>query len=210
MGMSSNSIDSFIEELSSKAAVPGGGGACGLVAAVGMSLGNMVMALTNGKKKYAKYQEEVEETIKRASILTKDLLECMDKDAKVFEPLSKAYSLPKVTREEIEYRDKVMEEALLAAAKAPLEMMELILDAMKMIDRIAQIGSRLALSDAGVGISMCNSAMEGASLNVYINTKLMKNTKEAKALELRADELREQASEISTKTFDYVLKEIRG
>ncbi len=210
MGMSSNSIDSFIEELSSKAAVPGGGGACGLVAAVGMSLGNMVMALTNGKKKYAKYQEEVEETIKRASILTKDLLECMDKDAKAFEPLSKAYSLPKETREEIEYRDKVMEEALLAAAKAPLEMMELILDAMKMIDRIAQIGSRLALSDAGVGISMCNSAMEGASLNVYINTKLMKNTKEAKALELRADELREQASEISTKTFDYVLKEIRG
>ncbi|WP_034244517.1 cyclodeaminase/cyclohydrolase family protein [Lachnospira multipara] len=210
MGMSSNSIDSFIEELSSKAAVPGGGGACGLVAAVGMSLGNMVMALTNGKKKYAKYQEEVEETIKRASILTKDLLECMDKDAKAFEPLSKAYALPKETREEIEYRDKVMEEALLVAAKAPLEMMELILDAMKMIDRIAQIGSRLALSDAGVGISMCNSAMEGASLNVYINTKLMKNTKEAKALELRADELREQASEIATKTFDYVLKEIRG
>jgi formiminotetrahydrofolate cyclodeaminase len=134
----------------------------------------------------------------------------MDKDAKAFEPLSKAYALPKETREEIEYRDKVMEEALLAAAKAPLEMMELILDAMKMIDRIAQIGSRLALSDAGVGISMCNSAMEGASLNVYINTKLMKNTKEAKALELRADELREQASEIATKTFDYVLKEIRG
>ena len=210
MGMSSNSIDSFIEELSSKAAVPGGGGACGLVAAVGMSLGNMVMALTNGKKKYAMYQEEVEETIKRASILTKDLLECMDKDAKAFEPLSKAYALPKETREEIEYRDKVMDEALLAAAKAPLEMMELILDAMKMIDRIAQIGSRLALSDAGVGISMCNSAMEGASLNVYINTKLMKNTKEAKALELRADELRKQASEIATKTFDYVLKEIRG
>lgn len=210
MGMSSNSIDSFIEELSSKAAVPGGGGSCGLVAAVGMSLGNMVMALTDGKKKYAMYQEEVEETIKKASILTKDLLECMDKDAKAFEPLSKAYALPKETREEIEYRDKVMEEALLAAAKAPLEMMELILDAMKMIDRIAQIGSRLALSDAGVGISMCNSAMEGASLNVYINTKLMKNTKEAKALELRADELREQASEISTKTFDYVLKEIRG
>lgn len=210
MGMSSNSIDSFIEELSSKAAVPGGGGACGLVAAVGMSLGNMVMALTSGKKKYAEYQEEVEETIKKASILTKDLLECMDKDAKAFEPLSKAYSLPKETREEIEYRDKVMEEALLAAAKAPLEMMELILDAMKMIDRIAQIGSRLALSDAGVGISMCNSAMEGASLNVYINTKLMKNTKEAKALELRADELRKQASEIATKTFDYVLKEIRG
>ena len=37
--------------------MPGGGGACGYVAAVGMSLGNMVLALTTGKKKYAEYQE---------------------------------------------------------------------------------------------------------------------------------------------------------
>ena len=37
--------------------------------AVGMSLGNMVLALTTGKKKYAEYQEEIEEDVyKRQSM----------------------------------------------------------------------------------------------------------------------------------------------
>ena len=41
----------FTTELASKAAVPGGGGASALVGAVGVSLGNMVGALTVGKRK---------------------------------------------------------------------------------------------------------------------------------------------------------------
>ena len=42
----------FVEQLASKAPVPGGGGASALVGAVGTALGNMVGALTVGKKKY--------------------------------------------------------------------------------------------------------------------------------------------------------------
>lgn len=41
----------FLNVLASKEPVPGGGGACGYVAAVGMALGNMVLSLTTGKKK---------------------------------------------------------------------------------------------------------------------------------------------------------------
>lgn len=40
----------FLNVLASKEPVPGGGGACGYVAAVGMALGNMVLSLTTGKK----------------------------------------------------------------------------------------------------------------------------------------------------------------
>lgn len=210
MAMQKMLIEDFIKELSSKASVPGGGGASGLVAAIGMSLGNMVLALTDGKKKYAKYQEEVEETIKAATSLTKELLLCMDKDAEAFEPLSKAYGLKKDTKEEIEYRDKVMAEALLLASNAPLDMMELILKAIKMIERIAVIGSRLAISDAGVAIAMCKAAMEGASLNVFINTKLMKDRELAKSLDAKAEAYLKEAREISDKTFEEVVKAIKG
>lgn len=98
----------------------------------------------------------------------------MDKDAKAFKPLSEAYGLPKDTEEQLEHRNKVMENALLIASEAPLSMMELIVEAIKLIDRISVIGSRLAISDAGVGVQMCKAALNGASLNVYINTKLMK------------------------------------
>ena len=119
-------------------------------------------------KKYAEYQEEIEELIVKAGDITNRLYECMDKDAKAFKPLSEAYGLPKDTEEQLEHRNKVMENALLIASEAPLSMMELIVEAIKLIDRISVIGSRIAISDAGVGVQMCKAALNGASLNVYI------------------------------------------
>ena len=166
--MTDMTMDNFLAVLSSSEPVPGGGGACGYVAAVGMSLGNMVLALTTGKKKYAEYQEEIEELIVKATDLTKRLAECMDKDAESFKPLAAAYGLPKDTEEQIKEREAIMAKALVTASEAPLSMMELILEAMKLIDRISVIGSRIAISDAGVGITMCEAAMKGASLNVFI------------------------------------------
>jgi formiminotetrahydrofolate cyclodeaminase len=52
-----NNCRDFVEVLSSKAPVPGGGGASALVGAVGTALGNMVGSLTVGKKKYADVEE---------------------------------------------------------------------------------------------------------------------------------------------------------
>ncbi|MGE5633140.1 MAG: cyclodeaminase/cyclohydrolase family protein [Caulobacteraceae bacterium] len=50
--MPEKSCNEFIQELSSKSPVPGGGGAAAYVGALGMALGNMVGNLTLGKKKY--------------------------------------------------------------------------------------------------------------------------------------------------------------
>ena len=203
--MTDMTMDNFLAVLSSSEPVPGGGGACGYVAAVGMSLGNMVLALTTGKKKYAEYQEEIEELIVKATDLTKRLAECMDKDAESFKPLAAAYGLPKDTEEQLEHRNKVMENALLIASEAPLSMMELIVEAIKLIDRISVIGSRLAISDAGVGITMCEAAMKGASLNVFINTKLMKNIDVAEDMNTKADELVITGNELADKIYDRVM-----
>ena len=199
----------FLNVLASKEPVPGGGGACGYVAAVGMALGNMVLSLTTGKKKYAEYQEEIEELIVKAGDITNRLYECMDKDAKAFKPLSEAYGLPKDTEEQLEHRNKVMENALLIASEAPLSMMELIVEAIKLIDRISVIGSRLAISDAGVGITMCEAAMKGASLNVFINTKLMKDRELAEDMNFRADKMLAEAAQIEEETFGRVMDAVR-
>ena len=110
--MAEQNMQEFIKVLSSKAAVPGGGGACAYVAAAGMALGAMVANLTTGKKKYAQYQEEIEELLSKTEQLSKELMTYMDKDAESFEPLSKAYGLPKDTKEQQEYKDVVMEKAL--------------------------------------------------------------------------------------------------
>ena len=207
--MTDMNMNEFLEILSSKEPVPGGGGACGYVAAVGMALGNMVLALTTGKKKYAEYQEEIEKLIVRADELTKALAECMDKDAKAFKPLSEAYGLPKDTEEQLKYRNEVLEKALIAASEAPLSMMEIIVEAIKLIDRISVIGSRLAISDAGVGVQMCKAALNGASLNVFINTKLMKDTDVADDLNTKADELIVTGNKIADEVYDRVMDCVR-
>lgn len=202
-------MKAFLDELSSSSPVPGGGGACGYVAAIGMSLGTMVANLTTGKKKYAEYQEEIEKMITDTAKLTDELAECMDKDAASFKPLADAYGLPKNTPEEIAHKEEVMEKALVVASEAPLAMMEKILEAMMLLDRLSAIGSRIALSDVGVGIKLCEAAMNGASLNVYINTGMMKEKSLADKLNAKADDLIKRSGELAQITYERVLKEIR-
>ncbi len=207
--MTDMNMKAFLDELSSSSPVPGGGGACGYVAAIGMSLGTMVANLTTGKKKYAEYQEEIEKMITDTAKLTDELAECMDKDAASFKPLADAYGLPKNTPEEIAHKEEVMEKALVVASEAPLAMMEKILEAMMLLDRLSAIGSRIALSDVGVGIKLCEAAMNGASLNVYINTGMMKEKSLADKLNAKADDLIKRSGELAQITYERVLKEIR-
>lgn len=207
--MAEQSMKDFIEVLSSKAAVPGGGGACAYVAAAGMALGSMVANLTTGKKKYAEYQQEIEEILTKADVLSKELMEYMDKDAESFEPLSKAYGLPKDTPEQVAYKEKVMEQALTDASMTPIALMEKILEALKILDRLSIIGSRLAVSDVGAGVQLCKAALNGASLNVFINTKLMKNRELAEEMNTKTDALLIEGNEMADRIYDTVIDAIR-
>ena len=207
--MAEQNMQEFIVVLSSKAAVPGGGGACAYVAAAGMALGAMVANLTTGKKKYAQYQEEIEELLSKAEQLSKELMTYMDKDAESFEPLSKAYGLPKDTKEQQKYKEAVMEKALKEASLTPVALMEKILDALKILERLSVVGSRLAISDVGAGVQLCKAALNGASLNVFINTKLMKDTETAEELNTRTDALLIEGNELADRIYEEVVDAIR-
>lgn len=183
------SCEEFVEVLASNAPVPGGGGASAMVGAVGVALGNMVANLTIGKKKYADVEAELIELREKACVLQKELLRLVDKDAEGFEPLAKAYRLPKETEEEKAYKEKVMEEALKEAAQVPMEIMEKICEAIVLHKEFAEKGSILAISDAGVGVSFCRGALLGASLNVFINSKSMKDRAYAENLNQKAEEM---------------------
>ncbi|QHI71528.1 cyclodeaminase/cyclohydrolase family protein [Aminipila terrae] len=200
MNFVKGSCEDFVTVLASKEAVPGGGGASALVGAIGAALGNMVASLTIGKKKYADVQEQMCHLKQKADKIQKELLILVDRDAEVFEPLAKAYSMPKDTEAERAEKDRVMEAALKEACSVPLEIMHKCGDAIELHKEFAEKGSALAVSDAGVGAVCCKAALQGASLNVFINTKAMKDrvyashiNKEAKNLlnryEIMADEI---------------------
>ncbi len=202
-------IEEFTEVLASKSAIPGGGGASALTAALGIALGSMVGNLTVGKKKYKDVEEEIRRQMQQAEVLQRELLLFIDKDAEAFEPLSKAYGLPKETEEQLEYRNKVMEEALLKASLVPLQIMETVLEAIAVLEVMAEKGSRIAVSDAGVGVQFCRAALLGASMNVFINTKLMKDREKAAQLNQRCEELMEDGVKRADAVFELVMKSIR-
>lgn len=191
MGFSTTPCDEFVEVLASKAPVPGGGGASALVGAVGTALGNMVGSLTAGKKKYADVEAEIRELQAKCDILQKELLELIERDAEVFEPLSKAYGMPKNTEEEKARKAEVMEKVLKEACSVPMEIMEKCCEAIDLIEVFAEKGSVIAISDAGVGAAFLRSALNGASLNVYINTKSMIDREYARELNQKADRMLE-------------------
>ena len=203
------SCDEFVTKLASSSAVPGGGGASALVGAIGMALGNMVGSLTVGKKKYKDVEEDILKRIDKACVIREDMLKLIDEDAKAFEPLSKAYGLPKNTPKELEERNRIMEAALRTARETPLRIMGECCEALLVIKEFAEKGSVLAVSDAGVACSCTKAALYGASLNVYINTGLMKDTDYAEELNKKADDMLSEYGALADDIFDYVMKKVR-
>ena len=178
-------IDSFLAELASKAPTPGGGGAAALCGALAIALGNMVGNLTLGKKKYADVQEDIKALNEKAEALRADFVALIDADAEAFEPLSKAYGIPK----DDPTRGEVMEAALMRAAEPPLEIMRKCVKALELIAEYAAKGSALAVSDAGCAAAITRAACEAAALNVFVNTKPMRDREKAGEINREANEL---------------------
>ena len=185
MDMTMETCREFVKVLSSDAPAPGGGGAAALVGAIGTALGNMVGSLTVGKKKYADVQDEILALKARCDELQKKLLDQVEADEVNFLPLAKAYGIPK----DDPNRDKIMEEATIIACSTPMAIMELCCEAIDCIAVFAAKGSRLAVSDAGCGAVCCKAALQAASLNVFINTKSLKNRETAEAMNAKANEM---------------------
>ena len=205
----SMTIQEFLDVLSSKEPVPGGGGASALAGALGNALGQMVANLTIGKKKYALVEDEIKELAERMKGIQGQFTQLADQDAKVFAPLAKCYSLPSDTEEEKAYKAEVMEARLLDASLVPMEIMEKASEMLEIMDILADKGSRMAVSDVGVGVQFIRTALLGAVMNVYINTKSMKNREKAEEMNEKAERLIKEGTEAADRIYQKVLEQLR-
>ncbi|MDD5944215.1 MAG: cyclodeaminase/cyclohydrolase family protein [Clostridia bacterium] len=191
----------WFEELSSAAPTPGGGGAAALAGAAGASLGMMVSNLTVGKKKYAAVEDEIKEYLVRLEKLRDEMLSLIEADAEGFAPLAAAYSLPTSTDEERAEKDRIMASALKEACHVPLRTMEKGTEILEIIDVLAVKGSVMAVSDAGVAAQFVRTAVLGASMNVFINTKTMKDRALAEEYNEKAEKLNAFAADKADEIF---------
>lgn len=179
----------FIEDLASASPTPGGGGASAYVGALASALASMVGNLTVGKKTYADVEADVYIALEKLAICRERLLELVGEDAHAFEPLARAYKMPKATAEEQAAKEEALQEALVYACDVPYTIMETIKEVVDVTEFLAQKGSRMALSDAGVAAAFARGAAQGASLNIFINAASMKDALQAQAYRHKTESL---------------------
>lgn len=198
----------FIEVLASKAPVPGGGGAAAFGGAIGMALSNMVGNLTVGKKKYADVEVEVKELITKGQVIINELMDLIDKDAAVFEPLAKAYGLPKDTPEQAEHKAQVIENCCKIACSIPMEIMRKAYEGIMIHKRMGEIGTMIAISDVGCGVTFLKSALIAARLNVLINFKFIKDEAYIATNRQEMEQLLAEGCRVADATLELVIDKI--
>ncbi len=191
----------FAQALSSKAPVPGGGGASALAGALGAALCSMVGNLTMGKEKYAAVEEDVRAMAEKAEALRARLLELVDGDAAAFEPLSRAYAIPR----DDPSRGEVMEQCLRDAAAVPMEVLRLSCEGIGLHREMERKGNAMLMPDVGIGAIMCWAALYGAWLTVKVNTKSMADREYAEKLNTEADALVETYWKIAEEVYEAVM-----
>lgn len=169
------SLADFAKVLGSDAPAPGGGSAAALSGANGISLTKMVCELTLGKKKYADYQDIIEDVHAKSTALQASLLAAIDKDTEAFNLVSAVFDMPKETDEDKAARRTAMQKALKTAAQSPFEMMTLMVEALETTATAVGKSNTNAASDLGVAALNLKAGLQGAWLNVLINLSGIKD-----------------------------------
>ena len=168
-------VRDYLNLLGSDAPAPGGGSASAFAAAQGCALARMVCELTKGKKKYEDSQELVENASEELGSLCASLLSLMDEDTQAFNGVSEVFAMPKATEEEIFLRKTALEMALRECTKTPFRVMLLAEQALQTVSTLVGRTNASAASDLGCAALNLKAAIQGAWLNVKINTASLRD-----------------------------------
>lgn len=198
--LTSMSSKEFLQQLSSNAPTPGGGGGSAMAGALAVALTSMVGNLTVGKEKFAQHEIEVKAILEKAESLRAELLALVNADAEVFKAFMVCYKLPKATDEEKLARAEAIQNAAKQAAEVPLKIAEASLTVVKLAERIAVIGNQGAITDAACSAILGRAALRSAVYNVVVNLKLIKDKAYNEAMYAKLDAMQKEAEALEKET----------
>lgn len=200
------SCRNFTDELAAKKPVPGGGGAAALAGALGAALNSMVVNYSVGKKKLLQFEEQHMGILRRAEMLRNQLLDLVEKDAESFEPLSRAYIMPKETEQEQKIKEETLQKCLKEACEAPLETLKLSYEGILLHEELIEICTKTIVSDVGVGIQCLKAAINSAYLNVLINLNSITDEEYVKNNLESSKKLLEDGNEKADEVYERVIE----
>ena len=174
------SLNEWIDELAGGSPTPGGGSAAALAGTLAAALVAMVARLTIGRKAYAAVEGRAREILAEAERLRAELRRLVDEDAAVYAGVSRAYKIPK----DDPGRTRAVDDALLAAARTPAEVVKRARRVHQLAAEIGAIGNKNATSDARVAGLLAGTAIDGALENIKVNLAAMTQPERAKGLGL--------------------------
>jgi formiminotetrahydrofolate cyclodeaminase len=168
-------LETFFNELASKAPTPGGGSAAAVMGAQSAALTSMVCNLTIGKPKYAEVEADMQALLEKSEALREKLTAMIKADVDVFNRLMATYGLPKDTEDQKAQRSAAIQDVLKDATEVPLACARACREAIDLSRIAAEKGNLGVISDAGVAAMAGYSALKSAALNVYINAGSLKD-----------------------------------
>jgi glutamate formiminotransferase/formiminotetrahydrofolate cyclodeaminase len=158
------SIDTYLERLASRDAVPGGGSAAALTGAFGAALVAMV----------GRIKGTDEDLVSKADRLRAELVEARSRDEDAYAAVVEAQALPKGNEAEISARRHALDHALARAAQVPLEAARLSLEVLRLAGHLAQTAKSALASDVGCAAEFAYAALAACAYNVRINHRYMR------------------------------------
>ena len=162
-------LEKFAFETASESPAPGGGSISAYCGAMGAALATMVANLSANKRGWDDRWEEFSSWAEKGISYQKELLELVDEDTKAFNQIMDAFKLPKENESDIKKRNDAIQNATKNAILTPYRVMQVALDSMSVIKKMAEIGNPNSITDACVAALCARTAVRGAFLNVQIN-----------------------------------------
>ncbi len=163
-------LRAFIEETASESPAPGGGSVSAAMGAMGAALGTMVANLSSHKRGWDERWEEFSDLAETGKEIQEELLQLIDEDTRAFNDIMIAYRLPGKNENDKKIRQEAIQEAVKNAILVPFAIMKLSNQAFPLLKYMAENGNPNSVSDAGVGAHAAYAAIQGAWLNVKINS----------------------------------------
>jgi formiminotetrahydrofolate cyclodeaminase len=164
----------------------------------------MVCALTQGKKKYADYQDLTRDAGEQAQKLKDQFVDVINRDTEAFHGMSAVFAMPKGSEAEKAARAAAMEEALKTCTQPPFAMMRLSLQALELTETVVGKSNVSAASDLGCAALGLKAAMQSAWLNVLINIGGIKDSAFAEKYRMEGEALLEKALPLADRIYETV------
>lgn len=180
-------IEDFLDDLSSKKSIPGGGSAAALSGALNAAVVSFIANLTIGKKKYKEVETEAKEILVESEELKKEMLLMIDQDSKILSDILDSYKTGNQDKIKSVCHDAV--EFSMDMTKKAVRLMRLSLE-------ISEIGNRMLTSDFEVAAYIGDAAVGSAIANVKINLKSLDDEEYKKNIKKEYLKLKEESSRL--------------